>query len=224
MAINQYKDGKGVNDYKNGNRTKGQPRNGEGLANISKAVSEDIAIYKEIAEKVRQGRKYKQEDVAVIYDRLNAYIENQREEYRPLTVSGMIKASGISKSTWYEMLGGDYDYQLYQLIDTYDIDTTRTDGEVDTIPATIVEINGHERDVLLITWSEMLQKAMLAIEEQTEERLYEKGRVGDIFSLKAIHGWQEDNGPQTVHNHQTLIIGESDARKAIEALEKARLP
>ena len=59
---------------------------------------------------------------------------------------------------------------------------------------------------------------MLAVEEQTEERLYSKGRVGDIFSLKAVHGWQEDQAPQTVN--QTLVIAtEEQARKAIDLLK-----
>ena len=221
MAINQYKDGKGVNDYKKGNRTKGQPRNGEGLANISKCISEDIASYKEIAEKVRRNKKYRQEEVLTVYNRLNAYIERQNTEDRPLTVSGMIKASGINKTTWYDMLGGDHDYMLYQLIDTYNIDMDNT-YDIDGIPAVTININGNDAEILLITWRELLEKAMLSIEEQTEERLYSKGRVGDIFSLKAVHGWQEEQTPHTVN--QTLIIGESDARKAIEALEKARLP
>ena len=217
LAVNQYKkDGNGPNAHKKGNRTDSK-RETAHLSGAMQQLSEDIASYKEIAEKIRQSRKYKQEDVAVVYDRLNAYIENQREECRPLTVSGMIKASGLSKSTWYEMLKGDYDYQLYQLIDTYNIDTTNV-GEIDTIPATIIEINGYETSILLIAWSEMLQKAMLSIEEQTEERLYEKGRVGDIFALKSVHNWKEDATPQTVN--QTLVIAtEEQARKAIELLK-----
>lgn len=221
MAINQYKDGKGVNDHKKGNRTR-TGRNPKPAIEINKQIGEDIAHYKEIAEKVRRSRKYKQEDVIEVYRRLNEYMDRQTAEERPLTVSGMIKASGISKSTWYEMLGGDYDYQLYQLIDTYNIDTNNIVDELDTIPVASITVNGQNVDVMLIRWSEILQKAMLSIEEQTEERLYSKGRVGDIFSLKAVHGWQEDQTPHTVN--QTLIIGESDARKAIEALEKARLP
>ena len=59
---------------------------------------------------------------------------------------------------------------------------------------------------------------MLAVEEQTEERLYSKGRVGDIFSLKAVHGWQEDNTPQTVN--QTLVIASpEEAERAIKMLK-----
>lgn len=218
MAVNQYKrNGNSPNDYKKGNRTKGQPRNGEGLSNISKAISEDIASYKEIAEKVRQSRKYKQEDVVKVYNRLNAYIEGQRAEDRPLTVSGMIKASGINKTTWYDMLQGQHDYMLYQLLDTYKIDIDSA-YDIDGISATTIEIDGKEIEILLITWGDMLQKAMLSIEEQTEERLYSKGRVGDIFALKSIHNWKEEASPQTVN--QTLVIAtEEQARKAIELLK-----
>ena len=221
MAINQYKDGKGINDHKKGNRTKGQKRNGDGLTAISKAVSEDITTYKEIAEKVRQSRKYKQEDVLIVYQRLNTYIEEQRAIEKPLTVSGMIKASGLSKSTWYEMLQGkDYDYQLYQVLDTYNIDISCIDYEIDGTPVININVNGEEKGMMLLTWSEMLQKAMLTIEEEAELRLYEKSRVGDIFSLKSLHGWRDDGGnsPQTVNN--TLVISTEDAREAIRLLEK----
>lgn len=217
MAINQYKDGKGVNDYKKGNRTKGQPRNGEGLGNISKAISEDIANYKEIAEKVRRNKKYRQEEVLTVYNRLNAYIERQNKEDRPLTVSGMIKASGINKSTWYDMLGGEHDYMLYQLIDTYNIDISKA-YNIDNIPAITVNIDNNNVDILLITWRELLEKAMLSIEEQTEERLYSKGRVGDIFALKAVHDWKEEASPQTVN--QTLVLASPEqAREAINLLK-----
>ena len=218
MAVNQYKkDGNGPNAYKKGNRSDSR-RETAHLTESAKQLSEDIATYKEIAEKVRQSRKYKQEDITVVYDRLLAYIDNQRAEERPLTVSGMIKASGISKSTWYEMLRGDYDYQLYQVLDTYKIDIHNTIDEVDTIPVVNININGEEKTIMLIVWSEMLQKAMLSIEEQTEERLYEKGRVGDIFALKSVHNWKEEQSPQTVN--QTLVIAtEEQARKAIELLK-----
>ena len=117
MAINQYKDGKGINDHKKGNRTK-TGRNPAPAIQINKQIGEDIASYKEIAERVRQNKKYKQEEVLGVYNRLNAYIEKQNQEDRPLTVSGMIKASGVNKTTWYDMLGGQHDFMLYQLIDT----------------------------------------------------------------------------------------------------------
>ena len=56
------------------------------------------------------------------------------------------------------------------------------------------------------------------VEEQTEERLYSKGRVGDIFALKAVHGWEEEQSPHTVN--QTLVIAtEEQAREAIKMLK-----
>lgn len=216
MAVNQYvRDRNGENDFKKGNRVKGQPRNGAGLAAYNKAYGEAVAYYKKEVEAIRASRKFKQEDVYIVYNRLSEYIERQRDEDRPLTVAGMIRASGISRGTWYEMAGGDYDYQLPQLIDTYDLVPTI---DIDGLPATSCEINGKKRTILLIMWSEMVQKAMLAIEEQTEERLYSKGRVGEIFALKAVHGWREEPSPQTVN--QTLVIASPEqARDAIKALK-----
>ena len=219
MALNQYDRGSadnGPNAHKKGNRTNSR-RDTTAIQAYTKKESEDISKYKEAAERRRQKRKYRQEDLFGIIERINAYIDRQGREGRPFTVAGLIRAAQVSKSTWYEMLAGDYDYRLIEYADRHGID-------LDTLPAntttTITDTEG--REVVLIAYSEALQKAMLAIEEQTEERLYSKGRVGDIFSLKAVHGWQEERTPQTVN--QTLIIGESDARKAIEALEKARLP
>lgn len=216
MALNQYDRGSknnGANAHKKGNRKKGQPRNGKGLAAYSKRESEDIGRYKEAAERRRKKRKYRQEDLIGIIERINAYIQEQKDGDRPFTVSGMIRAAQVSKSTWYEMLGGDYDYRLIEYCDHHNID-------IDTVPigvtTTITDAEGHE--VALITYSEALQKAMLAVEEQTEERLYSKGRVGDIFSLKAVHGWKEEQSPQTVN--QTLVIAtEEQARKAIDLLK-----
>lgn len=216
MAKNQYDKGSpdnGPNAYKKGNRTKGQPRNGKWLAEYSKRESEDIGKYKEAAERRRKKRKYRQEDLIGIIQRVNAYIQEQRDSDRPFTVSGMIRAAQVSKSSWYEMLAGEYDYRLIEYCDHHNID-------LDSIPTgattTITDAEGNE--VVLITYAEALQKAMLAVEEQTEERLYSKGRVGDIFSLKAVHGWQEDQAPQTVN--QTLVIAtEEQARKAIDLLK-----
>ena len=214
MAINQYaKEGNGPNAHKKGNRTK-TGRNPQKAININKQFGEEVAAYKEVAEKIRRAKKYKQEDLAVIYKRIMDYTEEKREQDKPITVSGMILASGISRATWYEMLSGDYDYRLYQYIDTHNIDEMQK-LDVDGMEAVA---NSEGEVVLLICYSEILQKAMLMLEEQTEERLYKSGRVGDIFSLKAIHGWREEQSPQTVN--QTLVIAtEEQAREAIKLLK-----
>lgn len=219
MAINQYDRGSrenGPNAHKKGNRTPGQPRNGAGLAEISRRESENVARYKEIAEKRRKGRKYKQEDLAGIMQRLNEYIDEQTAEDKPLTIAGMIRAAGVSKSTWYEMIGGDYDHLLFQYIDLHTIPNELLDDANGGDIPSFLDGEGHE--IPLIMFSEALQKAVLRVEEQTEERLYSKGRVGDIFSLKAVHGWQEDSQPQSVTNN-LVIASPEQAKRAIDLLK-----
>ena len=219
MAINQWDRGSkenGPNAHKKGNRTPGQPRNGAGLAEFSRRQSADIEQYREQAEKARRKRRIRMESLAGIMQRLNRYIDEQTEMSEPLTISGLIRAAGVSKSTWYEMLGGDYDYILYQYCDLHSIDLDSLQGdEFGTVP-TITDERGAE--IPLITPSEALQKAVLAVEEQTERRLYEKGRVGEIFALKAVHGWQEDSQPQTVTNN-LVIASPEQAKRAIDLLK-----
>ena len=95
------------------------------------------------------------------------------------------------------------------------MDVADVPENIDGIPY-ITEDDGHI--VMLITYGAVIQKAVLCKEAQTEERLYDKGRVGDIFSLKALHGWKEDASPSTVN--QTLVIAsEEQARKAIDLLK-----
>lgn len=218
MALNQYDRGSknnGPNAHKKGNRTNSR-RDADYIAAFSRQQSADIAAYKEQAEKRRKARKYKQEDLTGIMQRLNDYIEAQRDSERPLTVSGMIRAAGVSKATWYEMLGGNYDYLLIQYADYHSIPIDQLNDANGAVIHTVTD--DEDNEIMLIPYSEALQKAVLAVEEQTEERLYSKGRVGDIFSLKALHGWQEDQTPQTVN--QTLVIAtEEQARKAIDLLK-----
>ena len=215
MAINQWDRGStnnGPNCHKKGNRVKGQPRQGKLLTEFSKQKSADLSAYKQMAEKYRKARKYRQEDLAGIVERLQEYIDEHRQTETPITVSGMIRVSGVSKRCWYEMLSGDYDYKLFEYCDLHNIDI----HSIDQTTTTVIT-DEDNNDIMLITYSQALQKAMLAVEEQKEERLYSKGRVGDIFSLKAVHGWQEDNTPQTVN--QTLVIASpEEAERAIKML------
>lgn len=214
MAVNQYKkDGNGENAYKKGNRTDSK-RNTAPAVESQRELSEQITAVKELTEQLKKQRKYKQADLYRIYNNIKEYAERQRQEERPLTISGMILASGVSKATWYEMSKGDYDYRLTQYIQAYNIDIDSV-SYYDGIPY----IEDNEKNIiLLIHYSEIIQKALLMQEEQTEERLYKNGRVGDIFALKSQHGWKEDATPQTVN--QTLVIAtEEQARKAIELLK-----
>ena len=213
VAVNQYKkDGNGPNAHKKGNRTKSK-RNPSVMVESSRRISEDISRYKEIAEKVRKSRKWKQEDLAGVYDRLNTHISESNED-EPLTIAGMMLAAGMAKEDWYAAVNGEYDYRLYEYIELHNINTSDAQINDDGFPYIITE-NG---EILLIPYSDVMQKAILLKEAADERRLLKKGRVADIFNMKALHNWQEETSPHTVN--QTLVIAsEEQARKAIEALK-----
>ena len=72
--------------------------------------------------------------------------------------------------------------------------------------------------VWLIAFGELIEKGELLLEAETERRLYKSGKVTDIFALKSLHNWKEEQSPQTVN--QTLVIASAEqARKAIELLK-----
>lgn len=212
MAVNQYKkDGNGPNAHKKGNRTKSK-RNTTVAVELSKRISEDISRYKEMAEKARKSRKWKQEDLAGVYDRLNTHIAESNED-EPLTIAGMMLAAGMRRDDWYAAVNGEYDYRLYEYIELHDIKTEDALINDDGFPYVITE-NG---EVLLIAYSEVMQKAILLKEASDERRLLKKGRVADIFNMKALHNWQEETSPHTVN--QTLVLASPEqAREAIKLL------
>lgn len=187
--------------------------------NFAPAVAQN-KLYKEIndhhralAERYRNGRVYSQEFAYVLYKRMKDYVDEVRGSDKPITISGLILASGINKLTWYSMKNGKKDYELFSFMDCNKV--SFEDAEyIDGLP--YVEHCGNI--VLLITFSEVIEKILLMHEDETETRLYEKGRVGDIFALRSQHHWQEEQSPQTVN--QTLVIAsEEQARKAIEMLK-----
>lgn len=182
----------------------------------STLFGEEIAKYKEMAEKRRLARPYNQEFAYGLYCKLTDYIKSKRGDSLPLTISGMVLASGVPKSTFNVLREGQYDYALYMYCDYHNVDLDGGDfEEIDGMPLYVDE---DGKKILLVPISEIIRRALLMQEEETETRLYEKGRVGDIFSLKAKHGWQEE---QKVTNNNTLVIAsETDARKALKLLSE----
>lgn len=214
MAINQYaREGNGPNAHKKGNRTR-TGRNPAAAIEINKQIGQDISRYKEIAENVRKSRKWTQEELAGVYERIKWHIEESSEE-EPLTIGGMILASGMNKDCWYAAVNGEYDYKLYEYIELHDIDAACASMTDDGIPYVLDDGN---RVILLICYREILQKALLMKEAEDERRLLKKGRVADIFNMKALHNWQEETSPHTVN--QTLVLASPEqAREAIKMLK-----
>lgn len=214
MAVNQYKkDGNGPNAYKKGNRTDSK-RNTATIQELNKRYKEDIAGYKEFAEKRRNNRTARQEDCGEYYNRLISYIEECGEKEEPITRADIILTLGVGKDIYYKMKSGELDYRLYEYIDTHSISEEDIYINNYGLPATMV----NDREIVLIPFAELIEKGELLLEAETEKRLYKSGKVTDIFALKSLHGWKEEQSPQTVN--QTLVIAtEEQARKAIELLK-----
>lgn len=214
MAVNQYvRDRNGVNDHKKGNRTDSK-RNTSTIQELNQRYKEDIAGYKEFAEKRRNNRTAKQEECGEYYNRLISYIEECGEKEQPITRADIILTLGVCKDVYYKMKAGELDYRLYEYIETNHISEEDIYINNYGLPATMVD----NKEILLIPFAELIEKGELLLEAQTEARLYKSGKVGDIFALKSLHGWQEEQSPQTVN--QTLVIAtEEQARKAIELLK-----
>lgn len=217
MAINKWDKGSlenGPNAYKKGNRTDSE-RNTEKITALSRRYNEEQQAYREYAEARRNSIKFNQAELSRRNNRLQQYIHQCYEDDEPITRAGMILALGVSRDTYYRMRDGELDYRLYEYMEVNGISENDVLFDIEETPYMV----GSEGErILLIPSSVMIQKAELQLEAQTEARLYKSGKVGDIFALKAVHGWQEEQSPKTLN--QTLVIATPEqAREAIAALK-----
>lgn len=216
MAINRWDKGSpenGPNAYKKGNRTDSE-RNTEKIAALSRQYNEEQQAYREYAEARRNSIKFNQAELSRRNNRLQQYIHQCYEDDEPITRAGMILALGVSRDTYYRMRDSELDYRLYEYMSVNGISESDVMLTEDEIPYIVCE----GESILLIPSSVMIQKAELQLEAQTEARLYKSGKVGDIFALKAVHGWQEEQSPKTLN--QTLVIATPEqARAAIAVLK-----
>lgn len=215
MAVNQHvRDKNGVNDYKKGNRTDSH-RNPDAMVKASKESAKVREAYEKMALARRQRDKYGQEQIGGIWQRICSYIQETVEAEQPLTINGLILATGMDKNSYYRAVNGEYDFKLEEYITYNNIDIDTIDDEVDGFPCFT---DGKGKRILLIPYREMFEKVHLKLAEMAEIRLYKQGRVADIFTMKSQHGWQDNDSPQTVN--QTLVIAsKEEARRAINLLK-----
>ena len=194
-----------------GNRTKTN-RDTSAINELNRRYKQEVDTYKQFAEARRNKRKYKQETVTLLYDKLTDYTNKCFRENRPMTVAGTILALGIDRDTWYRAKKGELDYLLEEYLIVNNI---KEDDLVfvDDLPYFQTE-NG---DVLLIRYSDLCQKADLMIQQRLEENCYSNrgNPAGSIFALKSQFEWREETSPSNLT--QTLVI--ADANQALEALK-----
>lgn len=196
-----------------GNTTNSK-RDTDKITKYNSMYSEEIREYKKFAIARRNKRKHKQESLVEFVDKLEEYLEEKRKTGKPLTIAGIMLTLGIDRNTWYKALDGELDYLLEEYIAINHI----TDSDVtyiDNLPYHF----GESGRVMLIPYSEFLQKVYLLIQERLEENLYSNrgNPAGSIFSLKHNYHWREDDNPQHIVEH--LVVADSEqAKKAMEML------
>lgn len=150
--------------------------------------------------------------------KIENYIKAQGEAERYLTTSGMIRASGFGTQIYRKACAGERDYLLAAYFEDHHLSVK--DIKKDAKKEPYVLVGGHRIPVFRI--SDKLQDYELMVAEQTEERLYDKGRTGDIFALKAAHGWRdgsESDAVPRVHNQTLVIADREQAERAIKMLK-----
>lgn len=183
--------------------------------NKAKADAENIKAIQELTEYKKSHRPpaYEAKDIGKMIQRISNYFLICDEKETPYTRAGIIIALDISKSTFERYMRGELDYLIEEHIAINHIDLDTCDS--------ITAENGSEIKIdcagnPLISFSSVIQKALLRLEEQAEARLYNKGRPGDIFTMKQF-GWTDERSPNTVN--QTLVIASQDeADRALKML------
>ena len=221
------KHGTGPNDWKKGNRTKGEnrtgnrkgnpnPENQEALKASAQAKADMLAHYKEVAEQQANVIKYGQEYALTLLDNLIEYIEDRHNQHKPITKAGLIKASGVGYNTYYKYRKGEANHMLYEFMDLNGISFDH-EGEQYTMP--------DGREVLLLRLEDVIKMGELALQEQLEENCYvNKGNpLGSIAGMRNYFDWQENPTGQTTHNN-TLVLNNvatlSEAKESLKLLSQ----
>ena len=213
----------GENDYKKGNRTKSRRDTTEMVA-ITKDYARQQERWRKMAEARREACTYTQEWATELYSKVMGYVKDCLSSYDPesgkykkaITRAGMQLASGVvSTDKFYKIMAGDYDYRLEEYIDLMHID-------LDALPADNQGIkwyiDSQNRQVALIPFSEILQKAYLLAEAEAEQSMHVSGRITELSRLNVVHGWREEKTATTTNN--TLVIGgEEEAKHILELLK-----
>lgn len=168
--------------------------------------SQNRKALREMVEVKRSGAPpaYGFKDTGKMVSLIGQYFQRQEEHGKPYTRAGMILALDISRETFQRYLNGEMDYLLEEHllvngIDLHDCERIRLED------GTEIPVDGAGNP--LISFSRILQKALLRLEEQAESRLYAKARPGDIFTMKQ-YGWTDERSPGTVNN--TLVIASAE--------------
>ena len=175
---------------------------------ISRARSEIMESARKMVIAKREASPFSPQKQGEFIERLENYIQEQKDANKPLTIAGFILAAGINKMAWYRMKDGEWDagieeYKLAKGIPADAEQWVTEDGEV----------------LSLKPWSEIIDYCSLLVQQERELGCVagKAGNVvGNMFLLKAQHGLSDQ--PDQVQR-QTNIQIVADAETAMKALE-----
>lgn len=203
-----------MSEKRKGNTTNSR-RDSTKIKGFNARYSEELEEYQRFASARRNMRKYTQEGLFEIYKAICDYVEETSAKGKPLTVAGLMLASGTNKDFMSKARNGDYDYLLEEYIALNSIE----DADVEIVDGLPCHVTSGGV-VALIPCSDVINRALLLVQQRLEENCYtNKGNpVGSIFALKAQFKWREDDTPQHVVN-QLVIADLEQAQKALEMLK-----
>lgn len=180
------------------------------ITSFTKQYVSDIEGYKKFAEARNKARKYKQEFASTLTERLDAYMEECEAMHKPCSMARMILASGVNRDTFQRMRNGEYDY----IAEQYRIEHEHCALVIDDFGNEYI-INEDGVQVSLVPFSAIIEKSILRLEAMREEAcgLTRGNPAGNIFLLKSLHGFKEEQEPKELH--QNLIIADGNRAKDI---------
>lgn len=153
--------------------------------------------------------------------RIAVYIATCKENERPLTETGLAVALRIFRPTLKKYMNGEMDYIVLggyvcrenEADIKVEIDQFRKSGNKEA-KMYYDYITDYDDEELLP--SEVVGRARQLVSMEREERLMSKGRVGDIYTMKAREGkeWREDEHKQD----KVVIVGNNNALEALKQL------
>lgn len=214
MGRKKVENGPGKGNWTRGADRRGNKKPSAALAETSADKAELTDHYKKIAEARKNVIRYGQTYALTLADNLTAYIEEQTEKKKPLTIAGMVRASGMSHDTYIRYREGKADHLLYEYMDVNGISYDQEGQQITTDDGEMV---------LLWRLSDVIKSAELVVQEQRETACSSlKGNpAGNIFLLKAQQGFQDTPVEQRTTNNNTLILNNvATLEEAKDALKR----
>lgn len=187
--------------------------------------AESLNSAKELLRNSANGSKPAYNNPYLIAYKLALYIEQCRQQDKPLTETGLRVALGIERDTFKRYMSGENDYiyragmEARQPEHDIQIELDKY-KQIDNIQETANYLLGATItgtiDKEALGLSTPIQKARELVSLEREERLAKSGKVADIYTMKAREGedWQE----AAVRTEHVIDIKQVNAISALELL------